>query len=361
MMGHSLHLLKFKSFESAVTRWPLSIILTAAFILPFVAVLRQAEAQATNGPLFCAALFSGETQKIPPSLVLDKQARNRMIVETLRGSDTTPPLLFTWKVNRPEGLRKRPDGGYEVAPLNDPSVEYWGNPFDTESPLTRVRRILSSPHPLPRFYDSVYAHYETRIRDELVQLVERIEKDLPEDRQSWGEVLDPITKTVIGTVRLFDGTVARGDDLLHGARLESQAEDRLVFERILAARGLESRWSKALQQIKRNHPFQKIFEIGKFSLEKNAPPELRERALKMLELFMLDHYLTLYPDAIFFAHTASEAHRLLYMRRYGFKVVDEIKIPGTGQPEQILIVTAKKLREKISKRLNLPATPTTGP
>lgn len=288
---------------------------------------------------------------------LPKERRDAFYLETLqRPNDQEPDLLFTWRVNRPEDPVLADDGTMYLRPLKKNTIDYVASPFEPEAPFHGVYRMMGMPIPSAGFYKNVYRNYEGRIRDALIELVQRVEDRLPTKRQSYGSVVDPVTQESIGTLRVSDGTALRPDDPFMPFDFEREMD--MPFEAIFKERGVPFHYAKELQEIRRTNPYQHLFEIGKFSLEESAAPATRNRARKALEFFMLDYYVKRYPDAIFHAHVATEQHLRLYESRYGFTIKEKIEIPNPDDAENprveyILTQTAEGFGKKLRARLGL--------
>jgi hypothetical protein len=270
-------------------------------------------------------------------------------------------LAFEWKVPHVEFIRKAGDDYAYLKPDRKPVRTYLFDVREEERPFVGLAQFMSRPNPQSNFYESVYGGYEGRIRDEIVDLVEKVENELPMGRQSYGMIteLDQPSK-VIGTVRVSDGTLARSDDF-------SLDDARLPFERIFKARGSKAGYQDELDEMRNADPFRNVFEIGKLTLEGSVRD--RDRSLKAMELFLLTHYIERYPDATFVVHVASEAHLKLYQKRYDFEIKSMVHFGKDGKAlpkdsevapenldhtEWVLALDAKSLEKAIRARLGLP-------
>ncbi len=96
----------------------------------------------------------------------------------------------------------------------------------------------------------------------------------------------------------------------------------------------------------------KIAPFGKISLE--AQVESRERARSLMELFWLKHYVDSMPEATFYAHVATGAHLRHFQHRYGFRLAEEINIPGHKEKEYIIKATSEDFRNAFEKLYPIP-------
>lgn len=280
----------------------------------------------------------------------DAEFRKHLFGDEKENTVENPDLSIIWQVNFPENLAQV-DSQYWLLRMHKKiSVDYDVNPANADRPYMRVNRMMSTPLPDLRFFETVYKNYKDRIRDDIVQQVKAVEEKLPELRQSYGLVFESINQSVIGTIRVFDGTPRRLNDTFWDWR--STIPPTLPFEAIFNARKIPVNFIKKLEQMRKDSPYTPVFELGKLSLEGNSA-KVNDRALKALELFLYDYYLTRYPDAIFVVHVASAAHLRLYQKRYGFEIEEKVEIPGTDQVEHILTLSAAKFKEALKLRLEL--------
>lgn len=281
--------------------------------------------------------------------VLSKEVRNGTLLKLLTGdSPENPDLRIVWRVNYPENPVEVSNQYWHLRAAKKITKDYVmeANP---ELPYTSVNRFLGHPTPDFRFFENVYKNYQDRIRDEIVIKVKQVEAALPVVRQSYGIVFESLRNEAVGTIRVFDGTPRRINDVFLPGRAE--ASPVLPLEAIFKARNIPVDFIKRLEQMRLNEAYTPVFEIGKLSLSGSA--KIRDRSMKALELFLLQYYLSRYPNGLYLVHVASEAHLALYQKRYGFKVLESVQIPGTDQVEHILGLPGSEFRAALLKRIDL--------
>lgn len=287
--------------------------------------------------------------ELSASMTMQKPLRDAEFLRLLLGdSEKNPDLRVIWRVHRPENPVEIAPGSWRLRPHKKNTVDYVLDP-NADSPYQIVNRFLGKPVPDQRFFENVYKNYQDRIRDEIIDQVKKAEATLPELRMSYGLVFETTQNQVVGTVRIFDGTPRRLSDVVIPGHAE--VSPVLPFEAIFKARNVPVNFIKKLEKMRRDDPYTPVFEIGKLSLEGSR--RVRDRSLKTLELFVLQYYMSRYPNAIFVVHVASEAHLKLYQQRYGFKIEESVTIPGTEMVEHILTLPAPKFREALKARLEL--------
>lgn len=278
---------------------------------------------------------------------LSKEVVNDTILKLLAGSDANnPDLRIVWRVNYPEAPVAGAHQYWHLRPAKKITADYVME-TNPQQPFTRVNRFLGHPAPDFRFFENVYKNYQDRIRDEIVLKVKEVEARLPEVRQSYGIVFESQTNEAVGTIRVFDGTPRRINDIFSRGRAETSPV--LPLEAIFKARNIPVNFINHLEKMRVNDAYTPVFEIGKLSLE--GASRVRDRSMKALELFLLQYYLSRYPNGLYLVHVASEPHLKLYEKRYGFKIIETVKIPGTDNVEHILGLSGEEFRTALLKRL----------
>ncbi|GEM_PF-3863114 len=296
-------------------------------------------------------IFSEQSAQLEKSQSegLSKDMINHTILNLVTGDGAkNPDLRIVWRVNYPESPVSVSNQYWHLRPTKKITVDYVmeANPLQ---PFVRVNRFMGHPAPDFRFFENVYKNYQDRIRDEIVLKVKEVESKLPEVRQSYGIVFESQLNEAIGTIRVFDGTPRRINDIFRPGRAESSPV--LPLEAIFKARNIPVSFIKHLEKMRANDAYTPVFEIGKLSLE--GSPRARDRSMKALELFLLQYFLSRYPNGLYLVHVASEAHLKLYEKRYGFKIIETVPIPGTDNVEHILGLSGNEFRAALLKRLGI--------
>lgn len=311
---------------------------------------------AQNPASAAANIFDEKSQALEKAIftALSKEQRNAefkkyLFADAKESTVEKPDLRINWRVNYPENPVQVEGASWQLHPHKKITIDYVIDPNNSENPYAAVNRFAGLPRPDMRFFENVYKNYKDRIRDEIVQQVKSVEENLPELRQSYGLVFESNYYQVIGTIRVFDGTPRRLNDVYQPQRAATSPV--LPFEAIFKARNIPVQFIQKLEKMREESPYTPVFEIGKLSLE--GSPQVNDRALKAIELFLYDYYLKRYPDAIFIVHVASRAHLKLYQKRYGFEIEETVNIPGSDQVEHVLTLPAAKFREALKLRLEL--------
>lgn len=279
----------------------------------------------------------------------DKE-RKQFFSDKLNRNSSEPSLSFVFTINRPETPRPMLDGSFELTRLDRDRVYYSRVSYKSKQSLSAIKEFIEN-FSGDRFYNAVYTHYVPRIREEMIKLLKRIDKQLSLSRQSFGEIHESEgSQNSLATIRIFDGTPKRPDDYLH--QVDSGADYLLPVERAFALRGIRFQYEDELYAIRARDPYQKIFEIGKYSIREDAPPAIRQQCADVFDYWLAYYYLRRYPDAFFFAHVDSTFHARLYRMKYGFQIVDTIEI-SPKNTEYILKTTGRELARRIQKRLGL--------
>lgn len=291
--------------------------------------------------------------KTSSKLALTKVERNQAYTSLLMGDGVSrPDLRIAWVVDRPENIFNFGESYWRLR-SNGKATTFHINPF-SERPYSALNKTMGLPGADQRFFENVYKNYEDKIKVEVIDQVKNTEEKLPNWRQSYGLVFADYSASrlneVVGTIRVFDGTPKRADDLFF-MTWYTDISPILPFETIFNSRGISVQYINTIKQIRNADPYAHIFELGKLSLE--GSPEVRDRALKAIELFLYDYYLTRYPNALFIIHAAGGAHLKLYQKRYGFKLQESVYIPESNTTEYILILDGPGFKKALERRLGL--------
>lgn len=273
--------------------------------------------------------------------------RQQMLGDPSKGQKE---LYFSWSMPKPMEIRQISDSMYVRYKSNKSRRVYQNNEdLNSPFPLQATNKLMGVMLPFKNdsILRAVYKNYEGRIQDEIIDMVKGVEEQIAQtadDRQEIGFVATghpDYGGKIIGTMRFFNGTKAH-----------SPSPAMLPLEYAFKMRGIPLQTSEKLQVLREQNPNALIYEIGKFSLE--APVEYRDRARSLLELFWLKHYVDTMPEATFYAHVATRAHLRLYQNRYGFRVAEEISIPGHKEKEYIIKATAEDFRKAFEKLYPIP-------
>jgi hypothetical protein len=312
-----------------------------AMVALFITIFSQ---WASAGPQ-CAAVFEFDTP------LAWKAASDRVFKKNMVGADASEnELYFYWHTAYPTELKKRPDGKL-TAVHSSSRMRLYHNHHDLSvpEPLQAVNTLFGSQDTSnQRMLRGFIENYKERVSEEIIQEVKAIEDliaSLSDNRQSFGYVASAPAEwggILFGTFRVFNGTQSH-----------SQSSPLTPMERSFLLDGVNTKTAERLAALRKLNPNTLIFEIGKFSV--NAPAKIARRVRNMLELFFLRYYVdALPPDAHFFVHAVTEAHVRLYVSRYGFHVVEEVKVPGQVETEYILEANGEELRQAFEKIHGLP-------
>lgn len=309
-----------------------------------------------GAPGTCSDIFSRAEMNIRPSKI--KRSIHRQKVFDLTGniltnSKDSRAFQASLQMRYPEALVSY-ENSYRVVFDQSPYRTLHYRPIHEEGQWRAVVRhmlgwsVLKDP-----MYKSVYSNYEGRIEDQISSVVQSVENELPGERLWFGVVRVPISSEVVGTVRIANGTA----NFLDGA----SPHPELPFERIFHERGLLPKTAQKLAKIRNENPSQPIYEIGKLSLKKSLSGNEHDRALGLMEMMVLERLVLFHPDAVFYAHVASDAHLTLYRRNWRWRVEETVYVPyrdsSTGEQriarEYILELTAAEFRSALLRRLGL--------
>ncbi|MES2526696.1 MAG: hypothetical protein V4598_06395 [Bdellovibrionota bacterium] len=192
-------------------------------------------------------------------------------------------------------------------------------------------RINSVPQ--KDFYRAVYNNYEQVFDDQIIAVLNRTDEALDASRASLGTVYHD--NKIAGTWRVYEATKRSGED----------AGDLLPYMRSNALRDVPPLKADAILKAE-IAAGKRVAEMGKFSVDYRLPPEVRGSVVKNIE----ENWLKLAnenPDAVLVAHVGTKLHVRLY-RKYGFKVIEEYRVPGTDITEWILTSTGRNFRDTLN-------------
>lgn len=186
--------------------------------------------------------------------------------------------------------------------------------------------------PPKEFYRSVYNNYEQVFPDEIIRVLNKTDEALDPSRASLGTVFHE--GKIAGTWRVYEAT----------RRSKGDPGDLLPYMRSNALRNVPA--LKADEIIKKEiDSGKRVAEMGKFSVDYRLPPEARGEVVETIEknwIKLADKN----PEAVLVAHVGTKLHVRLY-RKYGFKVIEEYKVPGTDITEWILTTTGKEFSDTL--------------
>jgi hypothetical protein len=193
------------------------------------------------------------------SEVMPKDKRDAEFVKLLRGdSEKNPDLSIIWRVNYPESPVQVASHYWRLRADKKITTDYVMD-SNSETPYVSVSRFMGQPHPDQRFFENVYKNYQDRIRDEIIAQVKKVEEALPDLRQSYGLVFEGNNNQVIGTIRIFDGTPRRLNDIFVPER--ARVSPILPFEAIFKARDIPITFIKKLEKMRIEDAYTPVFEI----------------------------------------------------------------------------------------------------
>lgn len=274
--------------------------------------------------------------------------RANMLGDALKGEKE---LYFYWHTANPFNLEKLTDTQYANVESNK-RMRIYRNQRDlnAENPLEITNTFLARQNTSNReMLNAFIANYNGRVSEPIVKAVKELENlmaELANMRQSFGYVATAPAEaggTMLGTFRIYNGSPNH-----------SNTPSLLPMEYSFLKDQVQTQISDRLNKMRMKDPNILLFEIGKFSL--NAPVDSQDRVHNMLALFLLRYYIDVLPaDTLYFAHAVSKAHVRLYKSRYGFKVVEEVIVPGQPEKEYVLEATGAQIRAATVKFHNLPS------
>jgi hypothetical protein len=245
------------------------------------------------------------------------------------------------------------------------------NPDKNDSSFRFVKGMLENFIGFSEFYNAVYSHYAPKIREKLVALLTRLDKELPVARQTVVTVINYNNRDeVFGAARVVEGTKAKPSTAVLG----TDDNSIMPFEQLLAARNMGRAWLEFLQRLRQQFPFQRMFELGRYYLSENSQNQnkdfayrVRKRAQKMIEVWLLRFFANRYPDGWMFGYCVGTQTRDYFTERYGYQVLAEIPITNEelieAGPEQkqkveyLMVVHHQDFKTALRKRLGLPVAP----
>jgi hypothetical protein len=260
-------------------------------------------------------------------------------------------LYFYWHMAYPFRIKKIDDSNYSVGFSNKRMRIYRNNSdIDSNQPLEAINTLFAKQDtPNVRMLREFLKSYKNRVSEPIIETIRELEstiESLARGRQSFGYIgAKPLSDggEVIGTFRVFNGVPA-----------QSETSALLPMEHSFIHDKVQTKTALKLQALRERNLHALIFEIGKFSLFGN--PVSVSRARNMFELFLLKNYVDSLPKhSLFYAHAVTEAHVKLYIRNYGFRLIEEVSIPNQKEKEYILEATGKELRHALSKTHKLPS------
>lgn len=200
--------------------------------------------------------------------------------------------------------------------------------IDSEQSI-QVKRKISTLVPKAiqeKAISDVYKNYPVSVKTELLNLVEEVEKGLPEENVSFGVISDKITKELKGMLRAYKAKQFTGEN------------SDLPVQRMLKARGLSSPKLDALR-------FRSdLIELGSYFIFRGTPSE-RLQLRNLLFAWVSQIITPANRGVVFVAHVATEGHRKLYESLFGYEVLESVYDSKLNVTEYILIVKAEKLQK----------------
>ncbi len=179
---------------------------------------------------------------------------------------------------------------------------------------------------------AIYQNYGSRVPIETIQLVQKVEKTLPLERQAVYLVKSNIGSIdihdVSGMMRIFDGSIYQ-----NGVR--KFANPALPLEKILKAQGK----STNIINEKREQGFD-VFEVGKYFLAGGMSGKEFQMARQSILIWWVDYLESRGEETLsqcyFYAHVASRTHQIAYQRNFHFKTTSRLESQGLADNENIL-------------------------
>ncbi len=260
-------------------------------------------------------------------------------------------LFFYWHTSNPANLKKISDTQYASVDSGKRMRVYRNHSdLNAENPLEIINTFLARQNTSNvEMLNAFIANYKGRVSDPIVKAVKELEglmAELANIRQSFGYVATAPAEAgglILGTFRIYNGSPSH-----------SNTPSLLPMEYSFLKDKVQTKTLERLHKLRLSNPKVLLYEIGKFSL--NAPVESQDRVHNMLALFLLRYYIDVLPaDTLYFAHAVSKAHVRLYKSRYGFRVIEEVTVPGQAEIEYVLEATGAQIRAATTKFHNLPS------
>lgn len=252
------------------------------------------------------------------------------------------PLSFVWfkyspefeyadgrTFDRPTLLRvhRALDGGS----LDAREFVTWQNEVTDRSTLLKIFPGASMPAFAARnlVLERLRKNYSEQTFRRLVQAFEDAEKQVSLRNASFGVILDD-KNNLMGTVRSYSGS-----------------PHTLPLSYFLKLRGLDVR---SLDDLASKCPDCLMKEVGNF-LILPVEPNLQRRTKLGLLKFLLEHEVRPNPAANFIVHVATEQHRRLYEREFGFRVIQSDWMEDIQSHEMILQVKGEDLIRNLERQI----------
>lgn len=257
--------------------------------------------------------------------------------------DKRPFLYFQWK-----------QFNAEVKPgVFKDEVLYQTNTEDNpEMPVIYVKGIWKYYSLLSEFAEALFAKYNHKIRSQLVELVKKVDAQLPLARIGEGTVSNYESHETYATARMFNGSPAF-----------DPSDSSLPLEWMFRIRGLSFNKTKAFLEELRKNKSEAIFELGRYMLDGQKEP--RSRSQKLIDLWILNYFLAPNPDAFIFGHVTDSFKLSIFKEKYGLNVFESVPVPADpgdlqapgAKPEEnfeyIVMVKASEMAKVIRLRLGL--------
>lgn len=278
-------------------------------------------------------------------------------------------LRFSWRIFNSESSVNGPVANFRS--VSDSATDYFAS-LRSNPVFAAVHRMFGSlwnPYSA-QFYENVYKNYPESFKDNILPALHDADSKLDYLRASYGRVWkyenfeqnrSDDEKDLQGTIRVYDGSRLRPFELFNSTAPEDVLQrafavkdfdltaqsDRLPWQRLMDVRGLKSKASADLDNLKRQTPWLSVFEIGKLTLVGSSA--MRAQVMKLMEFWLYHYYASLYPHGIFYVHVATDAHLRLYQKKYQMNIIDTIVIPGTDHKEYVLVTSGKTLASRLKE------------
>ncbi len=191
---------------------------------------------------------------------------------------------------------------------------------------------------------AIYKNYGPRVDPEIVQKVISIEASLPLNRQATFITGNKELNETYSFVRIFEGT-SENNNTRRGI-----SRSLLPLEIILQSMNKNT---NAVTEIRKTGVA--VFEVGKYFITDGL--DLQKAKLIKSDMFrwLIEQLETRgakeLETSVYFAHVASQIHKIAYQRAFGFEVVDPAKSDGLAADESLLKINGAQLLKNLKLRL----------
>lgn len=316
--------------------------------LKIVFLLSLIHSLAYGSSVQCEDVYNSDTR------ILWNTKFNQLMSTLIYGKEGQSPLYFYW--HRPYPPLVKLVGGKMMIYPAAKRMRVYHTDEDASSPTGLMyinklfaKRDISNATLIDYFLQKFAPKASKSIVESVISVENQIARNSNE-RQSFGYVgIGPeyVTRQLLGAWRVYEGTKSFSD-----------SDPRLPFELGYKNISVEVKTVTRLEKIRNDNPNLKIYEIGKRFLDYDSATfskESIERTRSILDLFLLRFYVDLSPpESLFFVQVSDPKLAEKLNMRYGFRIVEEINIPGQVETDYILEATGMEMSTHLRRSFDIP-------